>query len=58
MLLCVSDPMHGPQRLQVVDVQSRQVTVRWEPFGYNVTRCHSYNLTSQYRYRPAGGLGR
>ncbi|XP_075905124.1 receptor-type tyrosine-protein phosphatase mu-like isoform X2 [Nelusetta ayraudi] len=53
-----ADPMHGPQRLQVVDVQSRQVTVRWEPFGYNVTRCHSYNLTAQYRYRPAGGLGR
>lgn len=50
--------MHGPQRLQVVDVQSRQVTVRWEPFGYNVTRCHSYNLTAQYRYRSAGGLGR
>ncbi|XP_062271173.1 receptor-type tyrosine-protein phosphatase mu-like [Scomber scombrus] len=49
-----ADPMHGPRRLQVVDTQSKQVTVRWEPFGYNVTRCHSYNLTVQYRYRPAG----
>ncbi|KAM7389974.1 hypothetical protein PAMA_008245 [Pampus argenteus] len=49
-----ADPMHGPRRLAVVDTQSKQVTVRWEPFGYNVTRCHSYNLTVQYHYRPAG----
>ncbi|XP_035981551.1 receptor-type tyrosine-protein phosphatase mu isoform X12 [Fundulus heteroclitus] len=53
-----ADPMHGPRRLQVSDVQSKQVTVRWEPFGYNVTRCHSYNLTVQYRYRPAGASSR
>ncbi|CAM4724493.1 unnamed protein product [Leuciscus chuanchicus] len=45
-----ADPMHGPRRLQVVDIQSRQFTIRWEPFGYNVTRCYSYNLTVQYRY--------
>ncbi|XP_023181880.1 receptor-type tyrosine-protein phosphatase mu-like isoform X2 [Xiphophorus maculatus] len=49
-----ADPMHGPRRLLVADVQSKQVTVRWQPFGYNVTRCHRYNLTVQYRYRPAG----
>ncbi|XP_008301042.1 receptor-type tyrosine-protein phosphatase mu-like, partial [Stegastes partitus] len=53
-----ADPMHGPQHLEVVDIQSKQVTVRWEPFGYNVTRCHSYNLTVQYRYRPAGAPSR
>uniref|UniRef100_A0A8C9Z4C9 Protein tyrosine phosphatase receptor type M n=1 Tax=Sander lucioperca TaxID=283035 RepID=A0A8C9Z4C9_SANLU len=46
-----ADPMHGPRRLEVVDIQSKQVTLRWEPFGYNVTRCHSYNLTVQYHYR-------
>uniref|UniRef100_A0A673AID9 protein-tyrosine-phosphatase n=1 Tax=Sphaeramia orbicularis TaxID=375764 RepID=A0A673AID9_9TELE len=34
------------------DRASKQVTIQWEPFGYNVTRCHSYNLTVQYRYRP------
>uniref|UniRef100_A0A8C2XAM1 protein-tyrosine-phosphatase n=1 Tax=Cyclopterus lumpus TaxID=8103 RepID=A0A8C2XAM1_CYCLU len=44
-----ADPMHGPRRLEVMDIQSKQVTLRWEPFGYNVTRCHSYNLTVQYR---------
>uniref|UniRef100_A0AAQ4QIC8 protein-tyrosine-phosphatase n=1 Tax=Gasterosteus aculeatus aculeatus TaxID=481459 RepID=A0AAQ4QIC8_GASAC len=49
-----ADPMQGPRRLEVVDIQSKQLTLRWEPFGYNVTRCHSYNLTVQYHYRPAG----
>ncbi|XP_059391454.1 receptor-type tyrosine-protein phosphatase mu-like isoform X1 [Carassius carassius] len=49
-----ADPMQGPQRLQVVDIQSKQFTVRWEPFGYNVTRCYSYNLTVQYRYTANG----
>ncbi|XP_072235085.1 receptor-type tyrosine-protein phosphatase mu-like isoform X4 [Leuresthes tenuis] len=53
-----ADPMHGPRHLEVVDIQSKQVTVRWEPFGYNVTRCHSYNLTVQYHYRPAGSPSR
>ncbi|XP_023805671.1 receptor-type tyrosine-protein phosphatase mu isoform X7 [Oryzias latipes] len=53
-----ADPLHGPRQLEVVDIQSKQVTVRWEPFGYNVTRCHRYNLTVQYRYRPAGGPSR
>lgn len=56
--MILSDPMHGPRRLEVVEVQSKQVTVRWEPFGYNVTRCHSYNVTAQYRYKPAGGTNR
>lgn len=46
--------MHGPRKLQVVDIQSRQITIRWEPFGYNVTRCHSYNLTILYRYQVGG----
>uniref|UniRef100_A0A671XS18 protein-tyrosine-phosphatase n=1 Tax=Sparus aurata TaxID=8175 RepID=A0A671XS18_SPAAU len=49
-----AEPMHGPRRLEVVDIQSKQVTVRWEPLGYNVTRCHSYNLTVQYRSRVGG----
>lgn len=52
--LVSSEPMHGPRRLEVVDIQSKQVTVRWEPLGYNVTRCHNYNLTVQYRSRVGG----
>ncbi|XP_058871548.1 receptor-type tyrosine-protein phosphatase mu-like isoform X2 [Acipenser ruthenus] len=46
-----ADPMHGPRKLEVVDIKSKQITVRWEPFGYNVTRCNSYNLTVHYRYQ-------
>ncbi|XP_067341584.1 receptor-type tyrosine-protein phosphatase mu-like isoform X7 [Channa argus] len=53
-----ADPMHGPRRLEVIDIQSKQMTVRWEPFGYNMTRCHSYNLTVQYRFRFAGAHSR
>ncbi|KAG7525156.1 receptor-type tyrosine-protein phosphatase mu isoform X5 [Solea senegalensis] len=49
-----AEPMHSPQNLEVMDIQSKQVTLRWEPLGYNVTRCHSYNLTVQYRSRVAG----
>ncbi|XP_076838287.1 LOW QUALITY PROTEIN: receptor-type tyrosine-protein phosphatase mu-like [Brachyhypopomus gauderio] len=43
-----AEPMHGPRNLKVVDIQSRQVTLSWEPLGYNVTRCHNYSLTAQY----------
>ncbi|XP_069587175.1 receptor-type tyrosine-protein phosphatase mu isoform X8 [Ranitomeya imitator] len=49
-----ADPMHGPRKLQVVEIKSREITIRWEPFGYNVTRCHRYNLTIQYRYQIGG----
>lgn len=47
---CFTDPVHGPQNVEVVDIRSRQLTLQWEPFGYAVTRCHSYNLTVQYQY--------
>ncbi|EPY79319.1 Receptor-type tyrosine-protein phosphatase mu precursor isoform 3-like protein [Camelus ferus] len=47
-------PMRGPRKLEVVEVKSRQITIRWEPFGYNVTRCHSYNLTVHYCYQVGG----
>ncbi|KAL7985506.1 hypothetical protein Chor_004076, partial [Crotalus horridus] len=43
-------PVHGPQNVEVVDIRSRQLTLQWEPFGYAVTRCHSYNLTVHYQY--------
>ncbi|XP_078544011.1 receptor-type tyrosine-protein phosphatase mu isoform X4 [Lissotriton helveticus] len=49
-----ADPMHGPRKMEVVEMKSRQLTIRWEPFGYNVTRCHRYNLTIHYRYQVGG----
>ncbi|XP_045660468.1 receptor-type tyrosine-protein phosphatase T [Ursus americanus] len=45
-----ADPVHGPQNVEIVDIRARQLTLQWEPFGYTVTRCHSYNLTVQYQY--------
>ncbi|KAF7245195.1 Receptor-type tyrosine-protein phosphatase mu [Varanus komodoensis] len=48
------DPVRGPRKLDVVDVKSWQITITWEPFGYNVTRCHKYNLTVHYRYQAGG----
>ncbi|CAL1596668.1 unnamed protein product [Knipowitschia caucasica] len=53
-----ADPMHAPRRLRVVEVQSKELTIVWEQFGYNITRCHSYNLTLQYHYRPPGASHR
>ncbi|XP_010226168.1 PREDICTED: receptor-type tyrosine-protein phosphatase mu-like [Tinamus guttatus] len=49
-----TDPMRGPRKLEVVEIKSRQITICWEPFGYNVTRCHRYNLTVHYRYQAGG----
>ncbi|XP_033010823.1 receptor-type tyrosine-protein phosphatase mu isoform X18 [Lacerta agilis] len=49
-----ADPMRGPRKLEVVDIKSRQITITWEPFGYNVTRCHRYNITVHYRYQASG----
>lgn len=48
--MCLADPVHGPQNVEIVDIRARQLTLQWEPFGYTVTRCHSYNLTVQYQY--------
>ncbi|XP_078247663.1 receptor-type tyrosine-protein phosphatase mu isoform X7 [Pogona vitticeps] len=49
-----ADPVRGPRKLEVVDIKSWQITITWEPFGYNVTRCHRYNLTVHYRYQAGG----
>lgn len=54
MLVIFADPMRGPRKLEVVEIKSRQITICWEPFGYNVTRCHRYNLTVHYRYQAGG----
>ncbi|KAM9775335.1 receptor-type tyrosine-protein phosphatase mu-like isoform 1-T1 [Syngnathus typhle] len=49
-----AEPLHGPRGLQVAAVRAKEVTLRWDSLGYGVTRCHSYNVTLQYRYQPAG----
>lgn len=49
-LFLPTDPVNGPQNVNVVDIRARQLTLQWETFGYAVTRCHSFNLTVQYQY--------
>uniref|UniRef100_A0A4W5Q7P4 protein-tyrosine-phosphatase n=1 Tax=Hucho hucho TaxID=62062 RepID=A0A4W5Q7P4_9TELE len=42
--------------LTATEIQPRQLTLQWEPLGYNLTRCHTYSVSLCYRYStPAGG---
>lgn len=50
---CCSDspePMRAPKGLAFAEIQARQLTVQWEPLGYNVTRCHTYTVSLCYHY--------
>ncbi|CAM9628249.1 unnamed protein product [Lampetra fluviatilis] len=44
-----AEPKHGPLNLRVVSIRSREISLQWEPLGYNVTRCHAFNVTVCYR---------
>lgn len=50
--------MRALRGLTASDIQPRQLTLQWEPLGYNLTRCHTYTLSLCYRYTvPAGASG-
>lgn len=50
--------MRALRGLTASDIQPRQLTLQWEPLGYNLTRCHTYTLSLCYRYSvPTGGSG-
>lgn len=50
--------MRALRGLTATDIQPRQLTLQWEPLGYNLTRCHTYTLSLCYRYSvPTGGGG-
>lgn len=50
--------MRALRGLTATDIQPRQLTLQWEPLGYNLTRCHTYTLSLCYRYTvPTGGSG-
>lgn len=42
--------MRAPKGLAFSEIQSRQLTLQWEPLGYNLTRCHTYTVSLCYRY--------
>uniref|UniRef100_A0A674PI27 Receptor-type tyrosine-protein phosphatase U n=1 Tax=Takifugu rubripes TaxID=31033 RepID=A0A674PI27_TAKRU len=53
-----AEPMRALRGLTASDIQPRQLTLQWEPLGYNLTRCHTYTLSLCYRYSvPTGGSG-
>ncbi|XP_048681507.1 receptor-type tyrosine-protein phosphatase U isoform X2 [Caretta caretta] len=45
-----AEPMRAPKGLAFSEIQSRQLTLQWEPLGYNLTRCHTYMVSLCYRY--------
>ncbi|KAL2080557.1 hypothetical protein ACEWY4_024350 [Coilia grayii] len=50
-----AEPMRALRGLTATDIQPRQLSLQWEPLGYNLTRCHTYTLSLCYHYSvPAG----
>uniref|UniRef100_A0A8D0D0U7 protein-tyrosine-phosphatase n=1 Tax=Sander lucioperca TaxID=283035 RepID=A0A8D0D0U7_SANLU len=48
-----AEPMRTPKRLKIAETRSRLIAVDWESLGYNITRCHTFNVTICYRYTTA-----
>ncbi|KAB0400178.1 hypothetical protein E2I00_011262 [Balaenoptera physalus] len=46
----IVQPMRAPKGLAFAEIQARQLTLQWEPLGYNVTRCHTYTVSLCYHY--------
>lgn len=45
--------MRTPKRLKIAKTKPRLIAVDWESLGYNITRCHTFNVTICYRYMTA-----
>uniref|UniRef100_A0A8C9QLP9 protein-tyrosine-phosphatase n=1 Tax=Spermophilus dauricus TaxID=99837 RepID=A0A8C9QLP9_SPEDA len=45
-----SEPMRTPKTLKIAEIQARRIAVDWESLGYNITRCHTFNVTICYHY--------
>lgn len=50
VLLFFAEPMRTPKRLKIAETRSRLIAVDWESLGYNITRCHTFNVTICYHY--------
>ncbi|RXN01095.1 Receptor-type tyrosine-protein phosphatase kappa [Acipenser ruthenus] len=42
--------MRTPKSLKIAETQARFIAVDWESLGYNITRCHTFNVTICYHY--------
>ncbi|KPP69901.1 hypothetical protein Z043_111305 [Scleropages formosus] len=45
--------MRTPKSLKIAETQARFIAVDWESLGYNITRCHTFNVTICYHYYSA-----
>ncbi|KAM6965042.1 receptor-type tyrosine-protein phosphatase kappa [Aplochiton taeniatus] len=45
-----AEPMRTPKSLKIAETRSRLIAVDWESLGYNITRCHTFNVTICYHY--------
>uniref|UniRef100_A0A2I3GRE4 protein-tyrosine-phosphatase n=1 Tax=Nomascus leucogenys TaxID=61853 RepID=A0A2I3GRE4_NOMLE len=45
-----AEPMRTPKTLKIAEIQARRIAVDWESLGYNITRCHTFNVTICYHY--------
>ncbi|XP_015204204.1 receptor-type tyrosine-protein phosphatase U isoform X4 [Lepisosteus oculatus] len=52
-----AEPMRALRALTATEIQSRQLSLQWEPLGYNLTRCHTYSVSLCYRYAGGSGAG-
>lgn len=49
-LIYFLEPMRTPKTLKIAEIQARRIAVDWESLGYNITRCHTFNVTICYHY--------
>ncbi|XP_041043600.1 receptor-type tyrosine-protein phosphatase kappa isoform X2 [Carcharodon carcharias] len=45
-----AEPMRSPKSLKIAEIYARHLAVELESLGYNVTRCHTFNVTVCYHY--------
>ncbi|KAL6485498.1 hypothetical protein MHYP_G00048900 [Metynnis hypsauchen] len=48
--------MRTPKTLKIAETQARFIAVDWESLGYNITRCHTFNVTICYHYLTSRNL--
>ncbi|XP_075059150.1 receptor-type tyrosine-protein phosphatase kappa isoform X9 [Mixophyes fleayi] len=53
-----AEPMRTPRTLKIAEIQSRRIAVDWESLGYNITRCHTFNVTICYHYYRGHGINK
>uniref|UniRef100_A0A4W3ICB3 Receptor-type tyrosine-protein phosphatase kappa n=1 Tax=Callorhinchus milii TaxID=7868 RepID=A0A4W3ICB3_CALMI len=45
-----AEPMRSPKSLKIAEIYARHLAVELESLGYNITRCHTYNVTVCFHY--------